>query len=497
MKGRSFFPIGAGGRYFSVGLIALGFTVLGFILASNLDFAQKSVATIPQAEYPTVKNSSGESVSPFVAVVEQKSNAVVNISVEQEAQPRYYDDFFWRFFQVPNEPSVSFGSGFFFRPDGYILTNNHVVRNAKRVVVRTATGYQYDAQVVGADQETDLAVLKVEPEESIVYIPFGNSDEIKVGDWSIAIGNPFPQQGLDRTVTVGVISAKGRSNLRFGSESPRYQDYIQTDASINPGNSGGPLLNLKGEAIGVNAAISSPSGGSVGIGFAIPINIARAIVPDLIASGRVSRGWLGIWLSAVTQAQAKRYGMDAVRGVHVDSVFRDSPADHAGIRRNDILIKFNDHDVNDPGQLSVLIATAPRNQDAQITLLRGGKRMSVTARIVDREQYQLANAPQFAPTGERLSWLGMELLDFTEQIATEKGFGDYFPGVYIDRVARGSQADRAGIQPGSIITQVDRNDIGNLRELRAIAERLRGSRTAIPILLVDPRGTIEYKAVRP
>lgn len=496
MKGRFSNPHGVGGRYLPLGLVAVVFAILGVILASNLDFTKKSTATTGSTDYPLVQASNGEYVSPFVAVVDKVKDAVVNISVEQEAQRVVYDDFFWRFFEVPQGPSFSFGSGFFFRDDGYILTNNHVVKDAKRVVVRTSTGYQYDAQVIGADPETDLAVLKVTPEEKINFIPFGNSDEIKVGDWAIAIGNPFPQQGLDRTVTVGVISAKGRSNLRFGSQSPRYQDYIQTDASINPGNSGGPLLNLKGEAVGVNAAISSPTGGSVGIGFAIPINLARAVVPDMIATGRVSRGWLGIWLEDVTEAQAKKLGLDAVKGVYVDSVFKNSPADEAGLKRGDILTDFNGQEVNNAGQLSVMIATAPRDKEANIGLIRGGEKMTLSPLITDREQYASAHKSELNQESDAILWLGMELTTYTQEIARNNNM-EYFEGVYVRRVSRGSPSDKSEIMPGSVITQVDNREVKNLSELQAVAGDLQGRATAIPVLLVDPRGSIEYRAIRP
>ncbi len=500
MNGRSQRPI-RGDRdaysYFRWVFLAIGLIILGVVIASNLNLEPKAVADIDGTDtYPVVKDSDGKYRSPFVAVVERVQDAVVNISATIRSDNRYYDDLFWRFFQIPQEPSTSYGSGFFFREDGYILTNNHVIRNAERVVVRTSTGYVYDAKVVGADPQTDLAVLKVDPKEKITFIPFGNSDNIMVGDWSIAIGNPFPQVGLDRTVTVGVISAKGRTNLRFGEGTPQYQDFIQTDASINPGNSGGPLINLDGEAVGVNSAISSPSGGSVGIGFAIPINIARAIVPDLIESGKVSRGWLGVWLSDVTPEVARRQGLNKVRGVLIDSVFKDSPADRAGIVGGDILSKFNNHDITEMAQFSVLIATAPKNVPSQIEVIRNGKPITVTTTIIDRESYQRAHADQFNTTGQVLTWLGMELLAYTNEIAQRIG-SDYFPGIYINRVARNSAAYRAGILPGSIITQIDGIEVKNLVDLQQAAEKSRDIKKAIPILLVDPRGSIEYKAVRP
>jgi Do/DeqQ family serine protease len=483
-------------RYFSIGLFGLSSILLGVLIASNFDFTQKSVADIADRRFPVVQSDVGDYSSPFVSVIEEVKDAVVNIVAEHESAATYHDDFFWRFFRIPHEPAMSSGSGFFFREDGYILTNYHVVKNAEKVAVRTSSGYRYDAVIVGGDPQTDLAVIKVEPESKISFIPFGNSSRIMVGDWAIAIGNPFPQQGLDRTVTVGVISAKGRSNLQFGEGTPRYQDYIQTDASINPGNSGGPLLNLKGEAIGVNAAISSPTGASVGIGFAIPINLARSIVPDLIATGKVSRGWLGVYLADVTEKQAREQGMNAVKGVYIQDVFNDSPAEAAGIRTGDILVAFNGDDIIDADHFSVLISTAPKDRDSKIDLLRNGTELSVNARVVDRRQYQMAHSSQFDEPGQLQEWLGMELVSFSENIARQIG-SDYFPGVFIYRVRGGSKAHNAGVLPGSIITQVDNKEVKNLVDLQLIAEELEGKKEAIPFLLVDPRGTIEYKAIRP
>ncbi len=489
-------PLGTGKRLLSLVILGAIFTFLGIIIASNLDFTPKSSATDVSGGYPVIVNQQGEYESPFVSVVERVTDAIVHISAEHDVRDSYHDDLFWRFFQVPREPMKSYGSGFFFRDDGYILTNNHVVEGASRVVVRTSTGYQYDAKVIGTDPQTDLAVVKIEPKEEIHYIPFGNSNDIKVGDWVIAIGNPFPQQGLDRTVTVGVVSAKGRSNLRFGQGTPRYQDYIQTDASINPGNSGGPLINLKGQAIGVNAAISSPTGASVGIGFAVPINLARAIVPDLIATGKVSRGWLGVYLADVTEKEARDNHLDAVKGVKIEDVFDDSPASQAGIKQNDVLVKFNGQNVEDVDQFSVLVATAPKNKPIPITFVRDGKKEETTASVVDRDTYREKHASQFADSNDRVTWLGMELVNYTQDVASAIG-AEQFPGVYINRVGRGTPAYQAGIMPGSIITQVNNVEVKNLVDLQAVAQQLQSRSKAIPLLLVDPSGSIEYKAIRP
>jgi Do/DeqQ family serine protease len=496
LRGRSHLLFPGNLRPFYIGLFALVCIFLGILIASNLDLSKKSTATVSNSPYPVVQTEEGEYSSPFVGVVENVKNAVVNIVTEQSVAASYHDDFFWRFFRVPRESHISSGSGFFFREDGYILTNYHVVRDAEKIEVRTSSGYRYDAKLVGLDDQTDLAVIKVNPEEDITYIPFGNSAKIRVGDWAIAIGNPFPQQGLDRTVTVGVISAKGRSNLNFGEGTPRYQSYIQTDASINPGNSGGPLLNLNGEAIGVNAAISSPTGASVGIGFAIPINMARSIVPDLISTGQVSRGLLGVSLSAVTEKQAREQGLDAIRGVYINAVMKDSPANLADIKEGDILLAFNGEEITDADRLSVLISTAPKDRESEIAFIRNGKKLTTNTKIVDDMEFRRTHSTEIDDPNRGLSIWGMELWTFTEDIARRIG-SEYFPGVYINRVRRGSSAYRAGILPGSIITQLDNREVKNLVDLQLIAEGLEGKKKAIPFLLVDPRGSIEYKAIRP
>jgi serine protease Do len=467
------------------------FTFLGVIVASNLDLTPRSVAQLPAnigdtGPYPLVQRD-GVYESPFVQVVERVADAVVNISATTRDN------------QVPwwfrtGHYSTSSGSGFFFREDGYILTNNHVISDAVDITVRTASGYVYEAQLVGADPQTDLAVLRVTPEEEITVIPFGDSERAKVGDWAIAIGNPFPQQGLDRTVTVGVVSAKGRSSLRFGGETPYYQNYIQTDAAINPGNSGGPLLNIHGECIGVNAAITSPTGTSVGIGFAIPINLARAIVPDLIATGQASRGWLGVYMSEVTERQAKRLGMHRVQGVVIDSVFTGSPAARAGLERGDIVTRFAGQEVVNGSQFSVLVATVRQGTVVPVEVLRDGESLTLQTLIGDRDTF-FAQA-QIEPDEERrmeVIW-GMEVSQYTPEIAREIG-AEHVEGLYVWSVYPGSPADRAGIASGSIIMKVGRDAVSTVQDLVTLA-RAEGAKTRVPLIIQEPDGAIARKLIR-
>ncbi|MFH1686474.1 MAG: trypsin-like peptidase domain-containing protein [bacterium] len=476
-------------------MIAVVFTAVGILIAPHIDLtgAPGSVVSGPVLQagaYPLVERD-GEVESPFVQVVEHFSAAVVNVSAQSrgEVTPWWFQG---------SGSTTSSGSGFFFRNDGYILTNNHVVENAVKLTVTTSSGYTYEAKLVGNDRRTDLAVLKVEPEEPITVIPFGDSDKIKVGNWAIAIGNPFPQQGLDRTVTVGVISALGRSNLHFGRETPDYQSYIQTDASINPGNSGGPLLNIKGECIGINAAISSPTGASVGIGFAIPINLARAIVPDLIATGKAQRGWLGVWFHETTEREAKRQGMDAVMGITADSVFAGSPAQQAGIVAGDVIVGFGDQSVDNAGRLSVLVSTARGGETVPIHIIRDGERLALQAEIVDRDAF-LASSSNTGTTQddfEHSSWMGMELLTYTAEIAKAIS-NQHVPGVYVRRVAPGSAADFASVTRGTVILQVNDVSVKNLDEMEEVVAGLGRDPKRVPLMVQEPDGALTRKVLRP
>lgn len=479
-----------GPRTAAMFIMAVIFTAIGVLIAPNFRTSSPPGSGtdqgVVQADvYPLVQQD-GEYVSPFVSVVEKVQDAVVNVSARSHTERVAW----WQRQGV----QTSSGSGFFFRDDGYILTNNHVVEGAEELWVHTSSGYIYEAKLVGGDPQTDLAVIKVEPEEEIHTIPFGNSDDVKVGEWAIAIGNPFPQQGLDRSVTVGVISAMGRSNLQFGRETPDYQSYIQTDASINPGNSGGPLLNLKGECIGVNAAISSPTGASVGIGFAIPINLARAIVPDLITSGRAHRGWLGIWFHEVTQREAKRQNMDRVIGVTVDSVFSGSPAEQAGIQTGDIVVKFNDQPVDNAGRLSVLVSTS-KGASVPVEVVRDGETLDLTVDIVDRDQF-LSSLPEeaLADNDEARIWLGMEITTATRQLARATG-NDFVEGVYVLRVYPNSAADLASITRGSVIIQIGDQPVQSVEELQSVVENM-GRVSRVSLIVLEPSGSLTRKEVR-
>lgn len=475
-------------------LTAITFTLVGILIASQLDFSARSIANEPQVHFAGSKSSLAnvDLSSPFVAVIEATADAVVAVSVERSSGKR-------SFFSSRRKPSsTSSGTGFFFRPDGYILTNNHVVENGEKIEVKTSSGFIYEARLVGLDPATDLAVLKVDTDDEITFIPFGNSDSIRVGDWVIAIGNPFPQQGLFGSATVGIVSAKGRSSLRFGGGSPDYQDYIQVDAAINPGNSGGPLLNLRGEAFGVNSAISSPTGSSVGIGFAVPINLAKAIVPDLIAYGEVRRGWLGVRMANVTDEDARRLDLHEVRGVVVEQVVPGSPAEIAGLRENDIIYEYAGQQVTNHSQFSILVSTSKQGSTVPIKLIRDKERLTVSALIADKKTGDITASQWFEEQGapERYDWQGMTLTTFTRGVA-ERNSLDYSPGVLVLGVRNSSAARRIGFAPGDVITEIGNKRVKNLKEFREVTDTMSKKTRTISMIVIDKYGNTEYRTVKP
>ncbi len=476
-------------------ITAITFTLVGILIASQLDFSARSIANEPQVRFAGSKSllSDRELTSPFVSVIDGAADAVVAVTAERGADDRF------SFFNSGRKPSsTSSGTGFFFRPDGYVLTNNHVVEDGEKIEVRTSSGFVYEAQLVGLDPATDLAVLKVDTDDEITFIPFGDSDSIRVGDWAIAIGNPFPRQGLFGSVTVGIVSAKGRSSLRFGAGSPDYQDYIQVDAAINPGNSGGPLLNLRGEAFGVNSAISSPTGSSVGIGFAVPINLAKAIIPDLIAFGEVRRGWLGVRMANVTDSDARRLNLHEVRGVVVEEVVPGSPAESAGLREDDIIYQFGGHKVTNHSQFSILVSTSKQGSTVPIKIIRDNERLTVSALIADKKTGDVTASEWFEEQGppKRFDWQGMTLTTFTRSVAERNGL-DYSPGVLVTGVRNRSAARRIGFKPGDVITEIGNKRVRNLEEFREVTDNMSKKTRTISMIVVDKFGNTEYRTVKP
>ncbi len=339
------------------------------------------------------------------------------------------------------------GTGVIVRSDGYILTNNHVVREADEVEVKLVSGKTSKAKVVGTDPKTDLAVLKIDA-DGLVPATLGDSSKIEVGEWVLAVGNPF---GLEQTVTAGIVSATARANVGIAE----YEDFIQTDAAINPGNSGGPLLNLKGEVIGINTAIVTRSGGYQGIGFAVPINMANSVMESLIRTGRVERGWLGVVIQDLTEDMAKSFKFESTDGVLVGDVTKDSPAAKAGLKSGDIIVEHDGKAVKDVNQLRNLVAATAPDKEVTIKLFRDGKKESVVAKIGQLDSAQ-ARAAKKAGSSE----LGLSVETLTADLAQKMGIEEE-RGVVVTAVEPGSPADRVGIRRNDVILSIDGNEVAD------------------------------------
>lgn len=504
---------------------------IGILIASNFNWSSQSKA-VRQArgslENP-LDDSSGSPLSnppsggiskqelvvgqenPFVAVAEKVSPAVVNISAEKIIKPggsqgySSFDDFFRRFFgevperQLPQpQKTQSLGSGFIFRKDGYVLTNNHVVAGADNIFVKLPDGSQYKAKVVGLDKDTDIAILKIEAGVNLPAAEFGDSDSLRVGEWVMAIGNPFPQLGLDRTVTVGVVSAKGRSNLRFSpDETPNYQNYIQTDASINPGNSGGPLVNIKGEVIGINSAITNPTGMSfnIGIGFAIPINLAKWVIPDLVEKGKVSRGFLGIFFQEMDKNTADALNLPSGEGVLVTRVQSGTPAEKAGIKVGDVIVGLNGKKLENTQRFSMMVAQAGPGHQIILDIFREGRKISKSITLADRDKF-LGETIEEKPKEEKKEiWLGLEVATCTQDLADQFNVKSQ-PGVIVLTIEPASPAEQSGFREGDIITKIDKEEIQNTNDYRRVAKSLKDKKNAILFFISRDGGPL-FIAVKP
>jgi serine protease Do len=366
-------------------------------------------------------------------------------------------DLLRRFFgeRFPRElpPQQGVGSGVIVSGDGYILTNNHVVSGADEVTVTLEKGRDISAKVVGTDPMSDLAVIQVN-EKDLPAATLGDSDDLRVGEWVVAAGNPF---GLRDTVTAGIVSAKGRSNVRIAE----YEDFIQTDAAINPGNSGGPLVDLHGRVVGVNTAIATRSGGNAGVGFAIPINMAKSIMDSLIHKGEVVRGWLGVAIQPLDEALAKSFGYDSTEGALIGDVLPDSPAEDAGLKAGDIVVKFGDKKIEDVQQLRNLAAATEPGTKVDIEVIRDGKPVTVSLKVTQRE------AQVAMETGHGLpEELGLGVENLTPQQARALGLETNLRGVVVTQVDPNGLAYMAGIQSGDVIVDVQGVPVSNVTEFQ-------------------------------
>jgi len=412
------------------------------------------------------KNSVPDS---FAELAAKQGHVAVNISTTKtvnamrrlspfqgrEFRDFFGDEFFRHFFgEIPEEQMKqrSLGSGVVVSEDGYILTNNHVVDGADEVTVKLFDDREFPARIVGTDPKTDLAVIKIDAEK-LHPARLGDSDDLRIGEWVVAVGNPF---GLSHTITAGIVSAKGRADVGIAA----YEDFIQTDAAINPGNSGGPLVNLRGEVVGINTAIFSRSGGYMGIGFAIPIGMARSVMNSLIDKGEVIRGWLGVAIQNLDQGLAESFGYDSTEGVLVGDVTGGSPADTAGLKQGDIIIRFNGRKVRNVHQLRSSVASTEPGSKVPVEVLRDGKRSTLTVEIGELE-----TATASIQTTESSVDLGMTVKNLTPEIARQLGY-ERKDGVLVTGVEPLGLAAKAGIAVNDLIISVQGEAVSNVTEFR-------------------------------
>jgi serine protease Do len=440
----------------------------------------------------------------FVQVAQSVKPAVVNIATTQRPRPQegrrapqvppqfrgpfrdfFGEDFFERFFgEQPQRERRSLGSGVIVDKRGYILTNNHVIEQADEIEVRLSDKRKFTAKVIGKDSKTDLAVIKIDAPDDLPVAKLGDSTKIRIGEWAIAIGNPF---GLDQTVTVGVISAVGRSEVGITT----YEDFIQTDASINPGNSGGPLLNLNGEVIGINTAIVATG---QGIGFAIPISMAKEIKDRLIAQGKVVRGWLGVGIQELTEELAAQFGVKPEDGVLVGNVMKDSPAERGGMKPGDIIQEFNGTKISGVHQLQREVAQSPVGSPVRLKVLREKQPVMLTIVLGEQPTDVAAASEPGSTPAQAAERFGLTVQDLTPELRNQLRLNTV-DGVMVSSVDEAGPAARAGIRPGDVITEANREPVKSTRDFSRILGQMRRGQNLL--LLVRRDGNSRFVVLPP
>ncbi len=448
----------------------------------------------------------------FADLAKKLMPAVVNVSITTTLsqgglvlQGNPFEDFFEDFLErrskkpdaekgEKNKQKVSsVGSGFVIDPTGIIITNNHVVENAEAISVNFSNGDKYEATLIGRDPKTDIAVLKVETSKALPFVKFGDNKKARVGDWVIAIGNPF---GLGGSLSAGVISAINR-DINAGP----YDSFIQTDAAINKGNSGGPLFNMNGEVIGVNTAIISPTGGSVGIGFSIPADMAENVINQLRAFGKTRRGWLGVRIQTVTEDLAESLGMGKPKGALIAEIIADGPAQKAGLKQGDVILRFNNKDVEEMRDLPRIVAETDINKRVQIDLLRRGKmikKMVMVGRLEEAEDTKISTTIERGKKSqnEGVTIQGMHLLKLTDEARQAVGLKKTDMGVLISRVDADSQASEAGLRRGDVITELDQTAVETPKDIVRLIKQARKKDKKSVLVLLKTRNGLRFVALR-
>jgi serine protease Do len=488
----------------NTGIIAGAAAIFAFlfgiiITASIPNFANRGEASPEQDQVSALAGKDGE--SPFAQVAEEVSPAVANISAERTVTSTFpgfewrfegpWGDLFKDFFRdTPRseQKAQTLGSGFFISEDGYLVTNYHVIRGASDIVVKLTNKQEFrgdEVEIIGTDSRTDVALLKIDNGEKLPYLEFGDSENVRVGEWAIAFGNPFHLEG---TVTVGVISAKGRAGIVL-PEGPDFQSFLQTDAAINPGNSGGPLVNIRGEVIGINTAITSPTGGNIGIGFAIPADLAKSVIDELKTKGKVTRGYLGVYLQDITEDLKDAMDLPTLEGVLISEVIDDTPAKRAGIEAGDVITEFGGKKVKDMASFRITVASTEIGKSVKVKIFRNRKMKELTVTLGEMPE---SIAAVEAPDEEYE--LGLQVIDTSDPHA-ERYEPKSSSGVIVVAVKPGTPAGRAGFRVGDMILGIGQNAVVNIKEYRSAVKELKKGK---PVIFHVQRGERKlYIAVTP
>ncbi|TAJ97063.1 MAG: DegQ family serine endoprotease [Candidatus Manganitrophaceae bacterium] len=489
---------------FSVFLIIVGI-VIGITLVSEFHLLPFGAAVNdPQKDPQKPKPPAiSQTEQTFVEISKSVTPAVVNISTtrvikgNEEAPGFPFDDpFFRRFFgdeaprrgQPRERRAQSLGSGVIVDPNGLIITNNHVVAKADEIKVVLGDKREFKGKLIGSDPKTDLAIIQIEAKD-LPTVSWGNSDKLQVGEYVLAIGNPF---GLNQTVTMGIVSAVGRANVGIAD----YEDFIQTDAAINPGNSGGAMVNTHGELVGINTAIFTQSGGYMGIGFAVPSNMAKLIVESLVKNGKVVRGWLGVSIQEITPQLAKEFGLKESKGALVGDVLPNSPAEKAGLKRGDVIVQYNGQTIENAIQLRNLVAKTEVGSKKKVRVVRDKKEKEVEITIEEQPKELPGSAEtEQGEEGTSTALMGLEVRNLTPEIARQLGLNRTDKGVVITRIEQGSVAEEVGLQRGDLIMEVNRKPVRNTDDYDEIISKIKKDEAVL--LLINRQGRTMFVTISP
>jgi serine protease Do len=468
------------GLYISIFTTGLFGVLVGAFIISNQKPEVNYSSAI--AVSPEVSNNLSSNIyelnKTFIGISKEVRPAVVSIYSTKIIKTNRYreffnDPFFRRFFgpfeEIPDDENhqkqQGLGSGVIVSNDGIVLTNNHVVDGADDISIVLSDKRKFKAKIIGTDPKTDLAVIKIQNPKDLPLAKLGDSSKLEVGEWVLAIGNPL---GLSSTVTAGIISAKDRSNVGVAD----FEDFIQTDAAINPGNSGGALINLSGQVIGINTAIASKTGGYMGIGFAIPINMAKKVMNDILTKGKVTRGFLGIQIQNMDEALAKALKVPSnVTGIVVGDVYKNSPADKAGIKSNDVIVKLDGKDVEDVNSFRNTIANKNPNEIVKLDIIRNGKPISINVKLGELNQSSFGNNQELIE--EQTEKLGFTVEPLTDSLRRRLNINDKIDGLIVNNVEEGSNAYEAGLEVGDIILEINRNKVNNISDFNRIVKKIK------------------------